>query len=228
VRRFGPSSTSRRFVGWAAPSRSSCSPTWAKACSRRTSTIRRSISYRDVRPTMASSPGHAAWAIPVARGKSKPALATRRRRLHRGRRSRSFAGVIPRLLDLRFKFLSDRTVREHLAAHGLLRDARGSKRPASEWIHHARDLGRHHSKRPRGFAGSGCWFARWLNAIQVVRNSAARIVRGSRNLLPLASRVWQLLTSQRLAVPANDLTIAIRERLPAHGCATQEQAMLFS
>ena len=51
---------------------------------------------------------------------------------------------------------------------------------------------------------------------------------GPANLLPLGSRVWPLLTSQRLAVPANDLTIAIRERLRAHGCATQEQAMLFS
>ncbi len=43
ARRSGPSSTNARFADWAARSRSSCSTTWAKACSRPTSTIPRSI-----------------------------------------------------------------------------------------------------------------------------------------------------------------------------------------
>jgi hypothetical protein len=70
ARRSGPSSTSRRFVGWAARSRSSSSTTWAKACSRRTSTIRRSIrSIATCSRTTASSRCRVASAIPIAKGK---------------------------------------------------------------------------------------------------------------------------------------------------------------
>jgi hypothetical protein len=74
--------------------------------------------------------------------------------------------------------------------------------------------------------------ARWFAAARAMNDRAGTRAQygggGSRNLLPLASRVWQLLTSQRLAEPTNGVLIAIREHLRECACAAREQAMNIS
>ena len=78
---LGRAARDKPSAGWAASPASSCSTTCAKACSRPTSTIPRSIrSTATCWPTTAPSPCRAACAIRIARARSNPASATRRRR----------------------------------------------------------------------------------------------------------------------------------------------------
>ena len=72
---LGRAARARRFAGSAAPSASSSSTTCARACSRRTSTTRRSTrSTATCSRTTASSRCRVASAIPIARARSKSAI----------------------------------------------------------------------------------------------------------------------------------------------------------